>query len=72
MLSFIPIMDDFNYNIFLIEHKGGKIEFDAMTVSDPIEMSDLTSFSFYSHGKLVCMFTADRLFFNKPKDESEN
>ena len=57
---------------FLIEHKGGKIEFDAMTVSDPIEMSDLTSFSFYSHGKLVCMFTADRLFFNKPKDESEN
>lgn len=57
---------------FLIEHKGGKIEFDAMTVSDPIEMSDLTSFSFYSHGKLVCMFTADRLFFNKPKDESDN
>ena len=56
---------------FLIEHKAGRIEFDAMTVSDPIEMSDLTSFSFYSHGKLVCMFTADRLFFNKPKDESE-
>lgn len=56
---------------FLIEHKGGRIEFDAMTVSDPIEMSNLTSFSFYNHGRLVCMFTADRLFFNKPKDESE-
>ncbi len=56
---------------FLIEKKNGKVEFDAMTVSDPIEFSDLTSFSFYSHGRLVCMFTADKLFFNKPKDESE-
>lgn len=57
---------------FLIDRKGGKCEFDALTVSDPIEYSDLTSFSFYDHGRLVCMFTADRVFFNKPKDESED
>ena len=56
---------------FLVDKRNGKVEFDAITVSDPIESSDLTSFSFYNHGRLVCMFTADRLFFNKPKDESE-
>lgn len=60
-----------SYLDFLTDKCGGSIFFDTLNISDPLEYTNISTFVFYDRGHKVLMFTSDKLFYNKPKDEAD-
>ncbi|MCR4689420.1 MAG: hypothetical protein K5745_07730 [Saccharofermentans sp.] len=58
------------YLDFIVNKCEGIVFFDSLEISDPLAFTTTSTFDFYDRGHKVCLFTADKVFYNKAKDEA--